>query len=371
MTDAFEAKELLSPPNERAAFSDRQAYVCAELSQLAYFEFSGSQTLAEVVRLSSGIVSNQEELKELEERLAPILKKGPNESERAREAFSEILETGDFKLEATFSRLGTQAFLCSRIDASGTFEKKIGYVCFRGTEPTDFRDIKTDVNASLQTIQLDGISTRVHRGYLKALQLIEDELVSSIEEKQFDQLFITGHSLGGALAILFTRMHFPDSHGACYTFGAPPVGGVEVQYFLKTPVYQIINEVDIVPRLPNPILVAALRWIARAVFAGIGLFSRTLHLGKWDESLIQWLEEIEDYRHPGYLSYLEGPAGTARLRYNVSIADQIRWSTKLIGKRLLGFRKLVSDHDIELYIEKLKSHAQRRQYPKHEESGTN
>jgi len=41
MTVYFSARELLTPPTERAAFSDRQAYMCAELSRLAYFKFEG------------------------------------------------------------------------------------------------------------------------------------------------------------------------------------------------------------------------------------------------------------------------------------------------------------------------------------------
>jgi len=53
--------------------------------------------------------------------------------------------------------------------------------------------------------------------------------------------------------------------GACYTFGSPPVGTKAFDDDIKTPIYRVVNHVDIVPRLPNPILVHGVRLLALLV----------------------------------------------------------------------------------------------------------
>ena len=239
------------------------------------------------------------------------------------------------------------------------------FLAFRGTEPTDFRDIKTDVKAKLESVKLDGGNVDFHSGYLESLRLLEGDITKKLETVAYDQLFITGHSLGGALAIAFTRLHAASTNGACYTFGAPPVGAVEVQNGLKTPVYEIINEIDIVPRLPNPWLIGATSLLLKLLRLVLKLFTVTAKLlasSKWDDKLAEYVEMMTRYRHPGYRSYLVGSSSAARLRYNVSAYDRFGWWWSMIWKtRFTKFRKMVSDHSIDVYIEKLKTHALRRQ----------
>lgn len=74
------------------------------------------------------------------------------------------------------------------------------------------------------------IAPKVHRGFYKAYQEIRQQLVYSLEQVgilQGKELYITGHSLGGALAILaaydLTKVYgYPPK--AVYTFGMPRVG---------------------------------------------------------------------------------------------------------------------------------------------------
>ena len=84
-------------------------------------------------------------------------------------------------------------------------------VAFRGTEPTEVSDILAD----LELIREDG----VHRGFLEEYQKIEREVnaaVSALQEKKERPVYITGHSLGGAIACIYA-LHHQDSV-ALYTY---------------------------------------------------------------------------------------------------------------------------------------------------------
>jgi len=365
-TKYFSAIELLKPPTERSAFSDRQAYVCAELSKLAYFKFEGGHTLDDALRIAKKVFGEDKRLTILEEQLKLLLTASPSAEAESKEALRAILLEAKFALEDTFANRGTEAFLCSRkVVMSGGGGKTVAYLVFRGTEPGDFRDIRTDVRAALEPLDVDGAKMSMHSGYLAAFNLVRSEIEAKLKQVRCDQLIITGHSLGGALAMVATRLLAADSTGACYTYGAPPIGTVEVQNGLKTPVYQIVNETDIVPRLPNPWLttgVAMLLRLLRIVAKSVTVLNSLLSNGTWDEKLEAYIEAMTKYRHPGYISYLVGSGNDARLRYNVDGFDRLRWWLKMIGKEWFGgFKKMVGDHSIDLYIDKLRVHALRRQ----------
>lgn len=365
MSIYFSSKELLGPPTERAAFSDRQAYVCAELARLAYFKFEGGHTLDEALQIVRDILPADERRALLEQQLRVVLSSSPSTAVEGEQALARILEGAGFALAQTFSNEGTQAFLCTRRIKHGSgAHKTIGWLVFRGTEPKDFHDIRSDVRASLTAVTIDGESFELHSGYLDAFNIVRADIEQALDAALADQLIVTGHSLGGALAIVTTRLLKPDSTGACYTFGAPPVGTVAVQNRLKTPVYEIINELDIVPRLPNPWLttgfVVLLR-IARLLAKGFTLIEKALATGTWDEKLERFMQSMTRYRHPGYVSYLVGNGTAARLRYNVGNFDRLKWWLSMTWKRRIWlFGRMVGDHSIELYSSRLRTHALRR-----------
>lgn len=365
MTTYFSAPDLLEPPTERSAFSDRQAYVCAELSRLAYFKFEGGNTLEEVLSIARQVLGDDSRFAELERQLRGLLTVAPSDAASAEAAFRAILHEGGFELVKTFSSKGTQAFICRRkIPLITGGHKSVAVLAFRGTEPRQFEDIKTDVKAPLKAVQLDGQTVEFHTGYLEALDHVADDVTKTIADAAPDQLIVTGHSLGGALAIVFTRLHATSTNGACYTFGAPPVGAIEVQNGLKTPVYEIINELDIVPQLPNPWLGAftgLLLKLVRMVSKLVTVVERLLASGKWDEKLEKFFGMLIRYRHPGYVSYLTGSGREAYLRYNLSTFDRVRLWFAIRKNGLSSFKKLVADHMIDVYVEKLKDHARKRQ----------
>jgi len=66
-------------------------------------------------------------------------------------------------------------------------------------------------------------------------------------------LYITGHSLGGALAQIASAAFARDNLAACYTFGSPRVGVANFDLEIKCPHYRLVNDWDVVPGLPPPL----------------------------------------------------------------------------------------------------------------------
>ena len=119
-------------------------------------------------------------------------------------------------------------------------------VVFRGTEPTSWEDIKADV----QFRKKGGI----HRGFKAALDDVWDKLFDDYEKNaKGKQLVVTGHSLGAALATLYShRICDPDS--VCYTFGSPRTGTPKTTKRMLFTAYRFRNNNDIVTKVPPEFL---------------------------------------------------------------------------------------------------------------------
>jgi triacylglycerol lipase len=89
---------------------------------------------------------------------------------------------------------------------------------------------------------------------------VREELLAAIAGTECRQLWLTGHSLGGALAMLAANELFSRAErGAApiagvYTFGQPRVGnaGFRDAYdtLLKGRTFRIVHGDDVVPRIP-------------------------------------------------------------------------------------------------------------------------
>lgn len=64
----------------------------------------------------------------------------------------------------------------------------------------------------------------VHKGFNNAPLSVHTQIDELVEGDEDLPLFITGHSLGGALAMLATWYMKGDRLAACYTFGTLRVG---------------------------------------------------------------------------------------------------------------------------------------------------
>ena len=137
---------------------------------------------------------------------------------------------------------------------------KFAIVAFRGSEIWRKReefdlkeviaDLKTDIDIWLTDWQQGG---KVHRGFKEALEEVWPDLLPYVRKlyKKGCKIWITGHSLGGALATLFAS-RFNNIQGV-HAFGSPRVGNEVFKKNFEVKIYRIVNNDDIVPRVPLPI----------------------------------------------------------------------------------------------------------------------
>jgi len=127
-------------------------------------------------------------------------------------------------------------------------------LAFKGT--TSIEDWLTNVKIRKVTGSLGG--TKVHSGFKSALDCVWARVESTVSEFQNGKshsLWITGHSLGGALATLATARFLDSGRAvkALYTLGQPRVGDEafsDVFNVSFSSVYRLVNNEDIVTRIP-------------------------------------------------------------------------------------------------------------------------
>jgi len=139
-------------------------------------------------------------------------------------------------------RMDTQGFVCGDEDCVT--------VVFRGTEsPLDWI---TDLHATL-TQHASGVG-RVHRGFYISYSLIERQLRDALKGLGSRNLLFTGHSLGGALAVLAASdFSSPSRITRLYTFGQPRVGDAAFIARVNARVdgyHRFVNNNDVVARAP-------------------------------------------------------------------------------------------------------------------------
>ena len=330
----FDEPKLLGAPVMRAAYSDRTAWLMSAMSELAYYQFE-DKNLVSTLAKELATLSDIEDIKmKLTAVLAGAVGGGNEQTLR------DILDLADFELIRTYNRAGTQAFLAKRTVESG---KGMLVLAFRGTEmvPTD---IYSDVDAAL--ITLDG-EEKVHRGFLRAFGHVKDLIQADLKSHADIPVYITGHSLGGALAILATRLLVSSSQGACYTFGGPRVGTSQVDDEIKTPIYRIVNSADAVPRVPPEYLINLL--ILTSNIFQLSIVSK-------------FLRKFKGYVHYGDMRYLthvepgiDDRFAGLKLHSNPSFPTRVYW---VVRRWIATSGKAAgSDHSISLYRKKLKAYA--------------
>nr|VFJ96477.1 MAG: Lipase (class 3) [Candidatus Kentron sp. H]VFK01548.1 MAG: Lipase (class 3) [Candidatus Kentron sp. H]VFK02420.1 MAG: Lipase (class 3) [Candidatus Kentron sp. H] len=335
----FEPEGLLkkAPPTRRAAYSDRTAWLMAEMAGLAYIRFESQQlNLLEVALKLENMNAG-----EIQQYLAKEVLPAADRTD-GKEAIKKPLITSGFDLVKTFSNGGTQAFLAKRET------DKLAVLAFRGTEATQLADIKADLNALITNKN----GSRIHTGFLNAFKYIQDSIESELEEFGDEYaLYITGHSLGGALAIIATKSLNRDNLAACYTYGSPRVGSSEFGDAIKTPIYRIVNTADIVPRMPPGLVIELL----------VDLLRFIKFIFPFSEIVASWLDnKVSGYRHHGdmrYLTHCKAPdCSDVRLIANISFLARCR----RLFKNRISLDKNVTHHGINKYREKLAAYAQKR-----------
>jgi len=126
-------------------------------------------------------------------------------------------------------------------------------IACRGTEPTEYNDIKADANAL--PVIAETVS-RVHRGFKEEVDELWPLVLEDLKDKANDgkQIWFCGHSLGAAMAtIMASRCHlYPEVEPVqeLYTYGSPRVGWPEYVKSLGITHHRWVNNNDIVTRVP-------------------------------------------------------------------------------------------------------------------------
>jgi pimeloyl-ACP methyl ester carboxylesterase len=208
-------------PTWRAAYSDRTAWLMSVFSQLAYVPFKDDQP-----------------------------NPGKDQPKRLEgEGFADLdpyLSPGGFEVRATFNKGNVQTFLAVNPD-------ELAVLSFRGT--ANWKDWEIDLNAV--RIPMPGYeAVDVHSGFWNAYRDSADDILAAVNEHVGPDLglYITGHSLGGALAQIAAAKLERDNLAACYTFGSPRVATAKFDRYVKCPHYRLVNHWDLVPGVPLPML---------------------------------------------------------------------------------------------------------------------
>lgn len=172
-------------------------------------------------------------------------------------------------------------------------ERRELVLAFRGTELNKWKDVLTDLNLTTASLDVPNVSEnlRVHSGFLNAYTSVRRSLITHVryamrplegggsgddfgdEDDRPWTLFVTGHSLGGALSTLFAldaATAFGETGEArivVYNYGSPRVGDAEFVRAYSDRVadswriYNIADAVADVPRLlgykhvPNGVMI--------------------------------------------------------------------------------------------------------------------
>lgn len=169
------------------------------------------------------------------------------------------------KLDAMGLTIQRESFFLEHtdIDVQGFVagdSKKI-IIAFRGSE--SLGDWKTNADFFKERWAEESGSGKVHGGFYDALSAIWEGLVGEIRHLRTNEqsIWLTGHSLGGALAIIAAAtLHVQKAKNGfetngVYTFGQPRVGDADFADFydsrLGNKTYRVVNNNDIVTRIPQ------------------------------------------------------------------------------------------------------------------------
>ncbi len=329
-------KNLLNKkmPPCRLAYSDRAAWVMACISELAYIRFNplfsngGKQKDYFLENILKLIDDNKKSS------LLKLLDLVGYDPDAEKKKLVKELGLLGLELLETFDSNGTQAILVS-------FDKFI-VLAFRGTEAKSIKDIKADAKANITSCETGG---KIHSGFKEAFEEVNLDIQAKLDEDQFQDrpLFITGHSLGGALAtVAAKKLTHKCGIAGCYTYGAPRVGDEEWVSQIKTPVYRLVNAADCVTMLPpGAETITIIAWVLQYI-PEVG-----------DAIRKRLLSSFGGYLHGGNMRYLtncaNGDYNNVKLLYSVSILYRIKG---VIIKKL-PWKKTLADHAISTYRKKL------------------
>jgi|TARA_Y100000004_G_scaffold124158_1_gene139625 triacylglycerol lipase len=123
---------------------------------------------------------------------------------------------------------------------------------FRGTQPSQLKDITADLK--FWRIDPSSNGEKIHSGFWKEAFSLFPLVVAKTQELRHKPFLITGHSLGGAIAVVMTGFLLDIGYNIqhLYTYGQPRVGNKKFCSKIDRECnwQRFVNNNDIVPRVP-------------------------------------------------------------------------------------------------------------------------
>mgnify|MGYP005848012335 CR=1 FL=1 len=342
---SLDQKLLQEPPVARSAYSDRTAWLMAAMSRLAYEPFEEKEWNSSDLAKRLAEVNDPSDIAGyIEDFRKQVLAPG----DLGDQVLNKPLKSGGFRLVRIFHEIEgaseVQAFLAARES------DKLAVLAFRGTQK-NWRHIAMDVRAWQDQ---EGGSIGFREGY----GIIKRQVTSALSELEDYKIYLTGHSLGGALATMAAR-HLSKSSvpgisqrvAACYSFGAPKIGDRDFQSSIKPPIYRVVHSSDIVPRLPFNLtqILAILSWLAKLLpWVNVARGVR------------RWTAKYFNHVHHGDLRWVIGAEKDDQDPSVIPNPGFIEQWLHIIGHIGLNWRRRFEDHAIRKYERKLASYARIR-----------
>jgi len=220
-------------------------------------------------------------------------------------------------------------------------------LAFRGSDPVTLPNWVTDVVVRL--VKREEYDGRVHQGFSSALRRSWGAIKDALELARDKPLFLTGHSMGGALSVLAgcRLARAGRAPVAIYTFGSPRIGDMAFCAGYALPTYRVVNRLDLVPEMP----VASLK----RLLPGKPRFTSHKILGR----LKQIARRVPCYGHVKTFVYIDQDGEI------IIDADVEPWHThavaRVIATRGKSFVEGITDHLISNYIRGLEGQVRARQ----------
>jgi hypothetical protein len=345
-----DASLIRQVPILRAAYSDRTAWILAEIARLVYEKLPSEIRVDELVSriLESARTSRGEAV--VRELVAAAIENG----HQVDGLVASTLEEAGFELLEGIAVQGSEAILVRLNFEAAQGTRSMIVLAFRGTQVSSIRDISSDLRAHLVAAPGGG---RVHAGFLAAFEKVRERLEASLANYPELPLYITGHSLGGALALVATRYLGSDSTGATYTFGCPRAGDDAFFTPIKTPIYRLVNAADGVTRIPFGyslvLLLSLIRLIPINGTFKIAEFLRRQLFGYTHAGSIVFLSDAPNIPDDQQIPFRD---------LKVVMSPDAFWRFTVVARRFLLTRgkAVIADHSMGDYALKLLANANRR-----------
>lgn len=225
----------------------------------------------------------------------------------------------------------------------------VSVIAFRGTDDVP------DWIANLKTLAVSTPNGRVHGGFNKAYQSVSSQILELLKGKRLeDKVWITGHSLGGALAVLCAydlESGQNRSIAGLITFGQPMVGrndfAQHINSILDGKYAHLVNEADVVPRIPPSYRhCGSLVWYTDDMIRRSEARERLFAAASDDE---ETETEVEDGEEIEALSQREFRGLQQRLK-NEEVSENMDPDSPVMA----ASSPLIIDHEMALYLEKIR-----------------